>query len=204
MVVILCNNIIMLVTRKCLRNIKTVLAVASLLLFIQFNYLHRGKEDASIRDENNELQRLRDHMDDELVDTSNYLNEYKWYTSKQRAFYVKHPHRSDANKYKILIENDRSIRSLNKPSYQIVEYTTFWGETKFCHLDIDIYLDECPYKNCRFSCDKSQIYQADALMFHESDMPRVTVENMVFLKRTLSRHRNRAEQVWILWNDEVI
>ena len=51
-----------------------------------------------------------------------------------------------------------------------------FGQTKYCDFyspdnqGTDIYIEECKYKNCYFTCDKSNMNKSDAMIFHESDI----------------------------------
>ena len=147
---------------------------------------------------------------DSDVKAENYLNEYKhWLRHKQTSI--------NESKYKIILPNERKIDRLQLygVDFLILEYTKFFYQTKFCHLfneterDFEfykriksrIYLDECPYKNCIFTCNKSMINDASALLFNSFDLKRI--DNRNFLKDLKSNIYDRKSQIWILWNDEV-
>jgi hypothetical protein len=105
---------------------------------------------------------------------------------------------------KIIELTQRPASSLNKNKYLIVEYTNVFYASKFCDLkENNIYSDKCLYKNCVFTCDKSNVYTADALLFHDFDLNQLSIEDRIFSKYTLSKSKSRQNQVWILWNDEV-
>ena len=61
-------------------------------------------------------------------------------------------------------------------------------------------MDTCKYKNCQFSCDKSLLGKADALIMHLTDVYAELLNNQVALGVLIAARR--AEQPWILWNDE--
>jgi hypothetical protein len=151
-------------------------------------------------------QLTSDVYNDLTLNTSNYLAEYRTarhsYAQFNRRFTKNIPAYAEM---KTVVAGGRAASTLHKSRYLVVEYTRVFGDTRFCAPGFNvtgIYLDECPYKNCEFTCDRSLAYEADALLFHEADLYAESVEDMIFLKRTLARHRNRANQVWILWNDE--
>ena len=62
-------------------------------------------------------------------------------------------------------------------------------------------LDDCLYKNCFFTCDKIFAKQANALLFHETDLKNeLQVKNN--LKNIMPFNDRTSSQIWILWNDE--
>jgi hypothetical protein len=72
-------------------------------------------------------------------------------------------------------------------------------------------LDKCAYKNCLFSCDKSLAKQADAVLFHYTDLKNnieAKVRNLNNLNevagfmRDYLKFKRESSQVWIFWNDE--
>ena len=64
------------------------------------------------------------------------------------------------------------------------------------------YIRQCPYKNCRFTCDKTQIKHADALLFHESDVKSEQRQDASYIAKISALHRNVPDKIFILWNDE--
>ncbi len=105
------------------------------------------------------------------------------------------------------------LRLLKKKDevYIILEYTKIGGGPKFCNMgfpgkpatngapDFD-YLDTCLYKNCMFTCDKSQLNEADALLMHLTDV----FSELISVPEALDEltKTRRPDQTWILWNDE--
>lgn len=139
--------------------------------------------------------------DDSSVNTSNYLLELKRIESKSsriRDLYNNHL----AKEFKQIDPYQRNLNQINKTSYLILEYTKVFFETRYCESDESIYLNQCPYKNCKFTCDKSKISKSDAMLFHEWDLELISIEERIYLKKTLTYSSFRKDQIWIIWNDE--
>jgi hypothetical protein len=133
------------------------------------------------------------------VNSSSYLEDYNSIQNKKKTSNVKF------NQFKTVIENKRPVKMLNNSLYNVLVYTKVFGNYKFCDKSSTPIqqLNECPYKNCHFTCDRSEIYRVNAVIFHEFDLYKETIEDFLFLKR-LSRSKIRSNQLWILWNDEVL
>ena len=154
------------------------------------------------------LLKFAESMNDHTVNTEFYLEEY----SKRRKALADTITKRDAQykQFKTILKDARKT-NLNSNSYLIVEYTKVFKETKFCQhfvddklINPDMFLDECPYKNCVFSCDERRAATADALLFSEFDLSREDTEKTYYLKQFLGKTYKRVDQIWILWNDEVI
>ena len=79
--------------------------------------------------------------------------------------------------------------------YLLIEYTKFFGNQKFCAKNAtQIFGEECPYKNCFYSCNLSLADQAQLLLFHKYDVTPATVPQSNFTRS--------ASQIWLLWHDE--
>lgn len=52
------------------------------------------------------------------------------------------------------------------------------------------YLDKCEYKNCIFTCDKSQASTADAFFFHLTDVHSELVKNRLAKEKLFSTCKN--------------
>lgn len=139
------------------------------------------------------------HYDDKLVNTSHYLEDYN---ERMAALSSTIEQRNgDNKKNKIVIKEGRQLGEIE---YFVNVYTTVFGEPKFC-TNNDLYLSECPHQNCQFSCDKSKVFSADAVLFSERDLTQQATEASYEIKKILQNNNyNRNKQVWILWNDEVI
>lgn len=98
--------------------------------------------------------------------------------------------------------------------YLILEYTKIGGNQRFCHFyegaktDDEmakkiVFLEQCPYKNCRFTCDKAKANAAHVLLFHESDLNREMDAEPNYLANLNSAVTDRSSQIWLIWNDEV-
>lgn len=101
-----------------------------------------------------------------------------------------------------------------KNEYLILEYTKVGGHPRFCEFyegpeaneemaRKKVYLEQCPHKNCRFTCDKSKANSAHVLLFHESDLYREMAAESNYMSKLQTAVTNRAAQIWLIWNDEV-
>ena len=138
------------------------------------------------------------------VNTSNYIIEFRDLERRSELKKNDLNQISIQNEFKTIIPNQRAKHSLLKQSYVIVEYTKIFDSSKYCTnpSQESIYLSQCPYKNCLFTCDKRKAFSADALLFHEADLVKQSIEESIFLKKYLNDVEFRKEQIWILWNDE--
>lgn len=87
--------------------------------------------------------------------------------------------------------------------YQLLDKT--YG-AKHIDLAYDM-LDRCVYKNCFFTCDMSLARQADALLFHWSDLTDkalaiASADQFDKIYSGLFPFERSTKQLWILWDDE--
>ncbi|CAF3355950.1 unnamed protein product, partial [Rotaria sp. Silwood2] len=96
-------------------------------------------------------------------------------------------------KQKIVVEHDFfNQKKRKKTNYIILEYTTVFNEPKFCGKSQDfIFGKQCPYRNCRYTCDRNSSTFADVLLMHRSDIH--------FDQLPIERN---PEQIWLYWHDE--
>lgn len=155
--------------------------------------------------ENIRLIEFKKLMNDETDETSTYNQEFQEYNSVK----MKYKEKTDGN-LKAIFPNTRNTDSLKRSKYVILEYTKVFEKTRYCHLFKssstfyqDLYINECKYKNCIFSCDKTLTATADALLFHEADLNAQlnNRELMNFINKENIKRTNQ-DQIWILWNDE--
>ncbi|UJR24929.1 hypothetical protein I4U23_006293 [Adineta vaga] len=94
---------------------------------------------------------------------------------------------------KIILENTFSNRKKdNHSNYIILEYTNVFKQPKFCGQTQDsIFGKQCPYQNCRYTCNRSLSNSADVLLMHHSD---INFDQ-------LPKERN-PDQIWLFWHDE--
>jgi hypothetical protein len=121
----------------------------------------------------------------------NYSNDIKIFDSNdENTFYNKYrrvkDHRIDS--CKIIENNQRNSSFIDKSVYVVFEY-----RNNYCNKNN--ILNNCRFKNCIFTCNKSLIKEADALLFHESDLVN---ENDIY---KLLKNRN-INQIWTINNDE--
>lgn len=201
--------------KKVYRFFKRFLILRLLILFFAIkllSILFSNFTNVTINeDEKTKLKWYSNRLKDSNVSTRNYLNEYNLKETNLANLLAE---RNGKNKaIKTIIENGRNIKNLQKSEYLIIEFSKFFYQSKFCHLfdspnDLTkakeiIFLKECPYRNCVFSCDKSKIAKADAVLFYDHDLLKESTENSYYLKKYYQTLKSRSDQIWILWNDEV-
>jgi glycoprotein 3-alpha-L-fucosyltransferase len=131
------------------------------------------------------------------------------------------------NNEKVITQSNR-LKSILKKYYIILEYTKIFGASKLCENKLDknviekfkdderfmkIFsneekqttnrynlLDNCEYKNCYFTCDHTFTNDADALLFHYTDLMGNLKKNSIEIKDLID-NRN-YKQIWMLWQDE--
>ncbi len=181
------------IKRKIRRNLKCFLS--SIMLILVLNAVFTIKNEMHIPTD------ISQYLNDFNVNTSDYLSRFNDY----RKVKLKQKNYSDTIQFsntKTVINNARL--DLRKPSYTIFEYTKFFGQTKYCQINQteNIFLNECPYKNCRFSCEPKDLTAADAILFHESDMKNDMKSDVNYIERISKMHLKNPDQIFILWNDE--
>ncbi|CAF1449764.1 unnamed protein product [Rotaria magnacalcarata] len=96
--------------------------------------------------------------------------------------------------YKKRIE--KYAKTTSQEKYDIFEETLVFGRPKFCAVT-NIFHPQCPYSNCRWTCDKSSTNQDGfrrAYIFHHIDIKHDEIIDKV---------ANRSsDDIWILWIDE--
>lgn len=152
--------------------------------------------------------------DDTRVNTSSYLHDHN--SLVQRYKPLKTQLDRINSKIKIQLPNRRVIKT--KKEFLILEYTKVIGVEKYCHhykhdknlnslndeyAKKQLFVDECPYKNCKYTCDMVQVNKADMLIFHEGDLKKELSQNDQYLSQLNSKVPDRSSQIWLLYNDEV-
>ena len=145
-----------------------------------------------------EYERLKNDHD---LDTSFYNEEYNKYSQIKANYKYK---KDNSNSFiKIVLNNTRRRQDVRKNTYSIMEYTKVFEKNKFCgHQSNELYVNECKYKNCYFTCEKNETSSADALLFHESDLKMIIKNNGKKILDLVNQRENKSDQIWILWNDE--
>ena len=193
---------ILFITRRLLCSNKKV--TICIIAFIVIQYLLRILFNTSPP---NDQDRIVEEISKEV--SQNYLKDYLHSQNLWKPMKEEYDLKNSHNKRVFL--NSRSIESIEKKEYLIVEYTKIMDETKYCQyfekFSPDLatqhtYIDECPYKNCKFTCDKSFIDHADVLLFHESDLKKDVSKNKNYYNELKSKTNDRFNQIWLLWNDE--
>ena len=182
------------IKRKLRRNLKFFF-VLILLTCVYYTYFTIENVTLTTAD-------ISHNVNDFTVNTSDYLARFNEY----RAIKYKQKLNADSIQYKhikTVVEDAR--HDVNKPIYTIYEYTKFFGQIKNCHSENQtekVFSKECPYKNCKFSCDLNDLARADAVLFHESDMKYYMKSDVNYIDRIAKMHRKNSNQIYILWNDE--
>jgi hypothetical protein len=185
--------------------------IASILL-----YIYSRLRGTSYNEDEFDSQTYKKIYDDSTVGTSSYLLDYG--RLLQRSAGLKAQLDAENSVVKVQLLKLRHPSALNKTEYLIYEYTKVIGVEKYCPFFKDernlvgendafakekLFLKECPFTNCRFSCDSSHVNTADMLLFHEGDLKQDMKANSNYLRELNSKVTNRARQIWLLYNDEV-
>lgn len=113
------------------------------------------------------------------------------YLDKKSRLALEEDRISLSKQHKII---DDGIREIDT-NFLVIEYTRFFGSKKFCSKNSsEIFGDQCPYKNCFYSCNQSLASQAQLLLFHKYDVNLDTVPPKDFIRK--------SSQIWLLWHDE--
>lgn len=187
------------------------LIIAASLAIIALYLLADQKNSTFRADDSKISKQIIDFLkleEDDKINTASYVEQFNNFNGIKNEFKRHSLHQ----KYKRESLNDDFSRQVNKPEYLILEYTKFWQQTKFCKYfagpqkvtnpKSKVFINECPYTNCKFTCDKQKISEADALLFHESDVNEEQYNNNMYINDVAKLHMARPEQLFILWNDE--
>ena len=180
-----------------------ILTLAIIMSFLFLQNLSTEKKDSVFDDKspNANVIEYKKLKNDDNLDTSSYSEEYKKYNEIKLVYKQKSDSFNSA--LKTVVENTRRKEDIKKNIYLIVEYTKVFEKEKYCHKSIaELYVKECKYKNCYFSCSKDQVNTADALLFHETDLKQQISNKDKKLLKFLYKRVNNLNQIWILWNDE--
>lgn len=141
------------------------------------------------------------------VNTSSYLKELTKYEVARQAARRLEGEDKYATRMKRVIKGGRSRSSLSKREYLMVAFTKIFDIQRFCDPDetrtAALYVEQCPYKNCIITCDRTRARLADLVLFHAYDLAKEDTETKVYLKRFLAQQDSRKDQIWLLWHDEV-
>lgn len=168
-----------------------------LIIFIyKLNNFYRSLNN--LNDVNTKIQ-----FSDEKIQTFDYLSQYERIKSFKKKF-------ASISGWKNIVPIQKNLFKNNSKNLLILEYTKIFGSSKYCQkFDQNIvdaknylYLNECPFKNCIFSCDKNLLNNAQAIIFHQADLEEEIKYNNDYLKNLNMVAKQRNNQTWILWNDE--
>ncbi|RNA26883.1 hypothetical protein BpHYR1_048196 [Brachionus plicatilis] len=141
---------------------------------------------------------------DENVLTFDYVRQYE----KIKDYKDIHLYNSN---WKKVFRSQRKLVHNSSENIIILELTKIFGATKYCQkfekqafesFQKELNLEECPFKNCIFSCDKKHLYEAGALLFHQADLEETIKQDENYLENLKNNFKEKRSQIWILWNDE--
>ena len=131
---------------------------------------------------------------DESVETQSYLDIYNKYKLLKE-------NQSQKSDFKVRITNGR-LDQLYKEKYLIIQYTPIFGTKKLCNkyneIKNEMFLEECPYKNCEFTCDQKFEDPNAIILFHEWDLTR----DPSLLDKAIDLHAKNPNKLFVLYNDE--
>jgi hypothetical protein len=180
-----------------------IFTLAIIISFLFLQNLSTEKKDSVFDDKspNANVIEYKKLKNDDNLDTSSYSEEYKKYNEIKLVYKQKSDSFNSA--LKTVVENTRREEDIKKKKYLIVEYTKVFEKEKYCHKSIaELYVKECKYKNCYFSCSKDQVNTADALLFHETDLKQQISNKDKKLLEFFYKRVDNLNQIWILWDDE--
>ncbi len=172
------------------RRLLSVFVVIGLLMFYQNTYFGNKRKTAEVFNVYNIPAKL-------------YNDAFKSYSRIKYRFKT---NQDLANREIKVIQPDKRISLTRKATYLILEYTKIFSQTKFCQYYDEkttrpgVIMPSCPFQNCIFTCDKREIVNSDAVLFHEYDLVRKIDDDDRYMRRAI-KYRNE-NTVWILWNDE--
>jgi hypothetical protein len=136
------------------------------------------------------------------VDTGDYQSRYAEYNRIKTSFKLHHDQKYAKHKRILDSLGDRSsLGQLNKSTYLLIEYTTIFRKHRFCSSQ-DIFIKECAFKNCHFTCDKSKLELADGLFFHLADLEEDIKRDSSLVNQLTKLHMTHPEKLFVLYNDE--
>jgi hypothetical protein len=177
------------------RRLLKYMIMTFLLCFVYFTFF--ANDD--IKTYSERIKTFKTMMDDTLVDTKLYKDDYLKYLQVKKTY--------DHEKHKIIEKDKREISSING-NFLILEYTKIAGGAKYCQYyqngnaqpSEQVFIKECPHTNCMFTCDKNQYEHAHVVLFHEGDLKGDIKKNPDVLA-DIEKQRLK-KQIWLLWNDE--
>lgn len=110
--------------------------------------------------------------------------------------YNKYKNDTPTSAQKIILPSQNRILKNKKEPITILEYTNIVNGHKYCDMQFGDrikgdtkrfdYLDKCSYTNCIFSCNKSLVNEADALLMHLTDVESELNQNEKAKQKLLS------------------
>ena len=185
--------------KRCLRKL-------TILFLIVLVFIYSYTDEVSYKKSNEFSMSNADFVQIESdinVNTSGYLKNFHEFESIKKQFQI-------SSNHKHLKRELHESQRINKSNYLILEYTKFFRQTKYCqYFDNNerqsienIFINECPFKNCAFTCNKNLAKEADAVLFHEADVNEEQLNDNNYIARVAELHRTMPDQIFLLWNDE--
>jgi hypothetical protein len=200
--------IIIFLIRKALRN-GLVRVPAAEEAFYDYNSessnsineMERAVQEYDYEGENQHLA-YKDVFNDMNVNTSSYLSDYHIAYSRMYNMRTNLNEQSRTSPHKTVIMMNRARLSLRKREYLILDRSAECVSAASRPLNV---VDECPRKNCRLTCAGSEWPNADAILFNERELVEQmrSIEEGLFVRNTMGKHRGRRDQIWILRKGKV-
>ena len=176
--------------RKYKKTFATLLIILALYIFFPFKNSNQNDIEP--------LRRLIEMENDQEVNTYSYRQLYAQYSlirqRERTASFLKYTSPSGR------------LNQTNQNQYLILQYTPIFGKSRLCttysQMRENIFLDECPFKNCAITCDHEEFNNSHAVLFHESDIANEIKRNAHFLQDSIVLHKNNPDKIFVLYNDE--
>ena len=192
------KKLILILFNQLFRFNKRNIALIILILIIIKLLANNNKNNNNSKYNTTRLEIYSNRLNDLNINTDTYLSDHLRLKA-EKANYVKD---SPNNMYKQIGFMERNRESIRKNEYLIVEYSKFFYKTKYCHLNNqqdNIYVKQCPNKNCIFSCDKRLANKADALLFYDYDLLHESTETTYYIQSFLQAQKKRKDQIWYVY-----
>ena len=192
------KKLILILFNQLFRFNKRNIALIILILIIIKLLANNNKNNNNSKYNTTRLEIYSNRLNDLNINTDTYLSDHL----RLKAEKANHVKDSPNNMYKQIGFMERNRESIRKNEYLIVEYSKFFYKTKYCHLNNqqdNIYVKQCPNKNCIFSCDKRLTNKADALLFYDYDLLHESTETTYYIQSFLQAQKKRKDQIWYVY-----
>jgi len=176
-------------------NKRNLALIILILIIIKLLANNRSSKNNNSKYNYTRLEIYSSRLNDLNINTDTYLTDYL----RLKAEKTNNLRENSNNEYKQIGFMERNRDSIRKNEYLIVEYSKFFYKTKYCHLNNqqdNIFVKQCPNKNCIFSCDKRLANKADALLFYDYDLLHESTETTYYIQSFLQAQKKRKDQIW--------